>query len=133
MPIRFPRGVAIRLILIGIFAIFFGCKSGEITEYQLPATIHRAFKKDHPNAGSAQYSVQMRDSVKVYQIDFVEGETEQTVFYDVQGRLFVSKAERRRAEQEKAALEEDVRQNEGAGSSPEAQAPDAGPETKNVP
>jgi hypothetical protein len=86
------------------------CKTADITEYQVPATVLRAFRKDHPGAQAPRYSLQMRDGFRVYQIEFLEGDAELDLFYDVQGRPFVSKADRRRAEQEREAQKEEAQQ-----------------------
>lgn len=106
-----PRGKALGTFGLSLLLLA-GCKTAEITEYQVPATILRAFRKDHPQAQAPRYSLQMRDGFRVYQVEFLEGDTESDLYYDVQGRIFVSKADRRRAEQEREAREEEARQGQ---------------------
>ena len=61
---------------------------------------------------SPVYSVTMKDGVKVYQVNFMEEENEREVCYNVQGKPFVSRADKRRADQERERLEEEARESE---------------------
>jgi len=92
--------------LIGCTAFLEGCQPGtEITEYQAPAQILRTFRAEHPGAQAVSYRQLSKDGVKVYLIQYLEGEEEKDVWYNVQGKPFVSKAERRSAEQEEKTPE----------------------------
>lgn len=84
--------------------------SGNITEYQVPAAILRAFRSEHPLVESPVYNVITKDGLKVYQVSYLEGETEKEIFYNVQGKPFVSRADKRRADQERERLEEEARE-----------------------
>ncbi len=94
--------------LIGCTAFLEGCQPGtEITEYQAPAQILRTFRAEHPGAQAVSYRQLSKDGVKVYLIQYLEGEEEKDVWYNVQGKPFVSKAERRSAEQERLKQQEE--------------------------
>lgn len=94
--------------LIGGSALLEGCQPGsEITEYQAPAQILRTFRAEHPAAQAVSYRQVSKDGVKVYCVQYLEGEEEKESWYNVQGRPFVSKAERRAAEQERLKQQEE--------------------------
>ena len=85
-----------------------GCQPGsEITEYQAPAQILRSFRAEHPAAQAVSYRQMTKDGFKVYQIQYLEGEEEKEAWYNVQGKPFVSKAERRVVEQERLKQQEE--------------------------
>lgn len=48
-----------------------------------------------------------KDGFKVYQVQYLEGEEEKEAWYNVQGKPFVSKAERRVVEQERLKQQEE--------------------------
>lgn len=96
-------------ILLGSICIFSGCQPGSaITEYQAPAQILRAFHAEHPAAQSVSYRQMTRDGVKVFWVQYTEGEEEKEVWYNVQGKPFVSKAEKRSLEQERQKQQEEA-------------------------
>lgn len=85
-----------------------GCQPGsEITEYQAPAQILRSFRTEHPAAQAVSYRQMTKDGFKVYQVQYLEGEEEKEAWYNVQGKPFVSKAERRVVEQERLKQQEE--------------------------
>jgi hypothetical protein len=94
------------LFLISLLGFFLlGCQPGtQITEYQAPAHILRVFKSEHPNAQSATYRQMTRDGVKVFLIQYQEGEEDREAWYNAQGKPFISKAEKRSADEQKQKL-----------------------------
>lgn len=120
-PVDRSLGLVLTLALLSFG--WAGCKSGGITEYQAPAAILRAFRAEHPSAASPSFSVTTKDGIKVYQVEFMEDEAEREVFYNVQGKPFVSKADKRKAEQERERLEEEAR--EAAEEKQKESAPEA--------
>jgi hypothetical protein len=120
------------VVLIGCGVILQGCQPGtEITEYQAPAQILRAFRSEHPAAQAVSYRQMTKDGVKVFWVQFLDGEEEKEAWYNVQGKPFVSKAERRSAEQEreKQQEEKDLKAKEEADEKA-AQAPEKAPESE---
>jgi hypothetical protein len=108
-----PKGHIPLSALLGFLWVFGGtslsaCKPGsEITEYQAPAHILKIFHTDHPHAESATYRQMTRDGVKVYLIQYQEGEEDKEAWYTAQGKPFISKAERRTAEEVQKKLQEE--------------------------
>ncbi len=95
-------------LLSGGSAFISGCQPGsEITEYQAPAQILRTFRAEHPGAQAVSYRQMSKDGVKVFWVQYLEGEEEKEAWYNVQGKPFVSKAERRSAEQERLKQQEE--------------------------
>ena len=95
-------------LLIGGSTFISGCQPGsEITEYQAPAQILRTFRAEHPGAQAVSYRQMSKDGVKVFWVQYLEGEEEKEAWYNVQGKPFVSKAERRSAEQERLKQQEE--------------------------
>jgi len=102
----------LRLLLavtvIGWIVLLEGCQSGsEITEYQAPAQILRAFRAEHPAAQAVSYRQMTKDGVKVFLVQYLDGEEEKEAWYNVQGKPFVSRAERRSADQERQKQQEE--------------------------
>ena len=105
------------LTVLGCSALLQGCQPGtEITEYQAPAQILRTFRSEHPTAQAVSYRQMTKDGVKVFWVQYLDGEEEKEAWYNVQGKPFVSKAERRSAEQERQKQQEenDLRAKEEA-------------------
>jgi len=108
-PIRLrPLRVFCAVILIGYSVLLQGCQPGtEITEYQAPAQILRTFRSEHPSAQDVSYRQMTKDGVKVFLVQYLDGEEEKQAWYNVQGKPFVSRAERRSADQEREKQEEE--------------------------
>lgn len=103
-----PLQIFLAVTLIGCTVFFLGCQPGsEITEYQAPAQILRTFRSEHPGAQAVSYRQMTKDGVKVFLVQYIEGEEEKEVWYNVQGKPFVSRAERRSAEQERQKQQEE--------------------------
>lgn len=103
-----PLQIALAVTLIGGTVFLLGCQPGsEITEYQAPAQILRTFRSEHPGAQAVSYRQMTKDGVKVFLVQYLEGEEEKEVWYNVQGKPFVSRAERRSAEQERQKQQEE--------------------------
>jgi hypothetical protein len=94
---------------IGGSILLQACQPGsEITEYQAPAQILRTFRAEHPEAQAVSYRQSTKDGFKVYLVQYLDGEEEKEAWYNVQGKPFVSKAERRVAEQERVKQQEET-------------------------
>lgn len=108
--LRFPATpLAMVFLLGGGILLLQGCHPGsEITEYQAPAQILRAFRSEHPGAQAITYRQMTKDGFKVYLVQYLEGEEEKEAYYNVQGKAFVSKAERRMADQETLKKQEEA-------------------------
>ena len=100
------------LLTLPLISSLQGCQPGnELTEYQTPAFILKAFRRDHPHAESVTYRQLTRDNVRVYQVNYEEveedGEVSKVAWYNAQGKPFVSRSEKRLAEQEQQKLAEE--------------------------
>lgn len=101
-----------KILILAVMPVLWGCQPGsQLTEYQAPAFLLRAFHKDHPNAESVTYRQMTKDGVRVYLVDFMEmdegSEVEKEAWYNAQGKPFVSRASKRLAEQEQQRLAEE--------------------------
>ena len=103
------KGTLVTTLLLGGMTFLQGCQPGsEITEYQAPAQILRTFRAEHPGAQAVSYRQLSKDGVKVFWVQYLEGEEEKEAWYNVQGKPFVSKAERRSAEQDRLKHQEEI-------------------------
>ena len=92
---------------------------------------------DHPAAHAVSYRQMTRDGVKVYLVQYDDGEEEKEAWYNVQGKPFVSKAEKRSVEQERQKQQEEnearVREEAEAKAAEAPEKPAAHPSDKKVP
>jgi antibiotic biosynthesis monooxygenase (ABM) superfamily enzyme len=74
----------------------------ELTEYQLPPAVLKAFRADFPGAVEVEYEVEKERGVKVYEIEFRQDDLKREVEYDQNGQRLKDENEDKEEKDEKA-------------------------------
>ena len=81
------RTLNLILAAAGLLVSIHSIAGKDITEYQVPPAVLTAFKSAYPNATDVEYEENMKNGVKVYEVEFKVNDVKYEVDYSVEGKV----------------------------------------------